>query len=1028
MPTKKERKADAAEMSNGGLDAGERIAEGIAGDAQGVVEEAQEKFPVVGIGASAGGLAAFETFFTSMPADADPGMAFVLVQHLAPDHKSILTDLIRRCTRMQVFEVEDGIAVKPNCTYIIPPNRDMAFFNGALQLLEPSVPRGQRMPIDYFFRSLAQDRREQAICIVLSGTGSDGTLGVRAIKGEGGMVIAQDPDTTEHDGMPRSAISTGLVDYVLPVAEMPRQLMDYVSHALGPTNRVVPILAQKVDNALKKIFLLLRAQTGNDFSQYKPSTICRRIERRMAVHQIKTINDYVKYLQQSPTEVEDLYRDLLIGVTNFFRDPEAFKVLEQQVVPKLFLNKHEGAVIRIWSACCSTGEEAYSIAMLLQEYMEKERRNYAVQIFATDIDKHAIAAARAGVYPASIAPDIPADRLARFFTALPDGNAYRINKAIRDMIVFSEQNIIRDPPFSRLDLISCRNFLIYLNRDIQKSLVNLFLYSLNPGGILFLGNSENVGESDGSFAALDRKARLFTKKGDFFAAQRKSGDWFFPITMAVPMAPRAAGKTEFPAKRSLREITEQALLNNEDISGVLVNKKGDILYIHGRTGAYLEPAPGEAQANNIVKMAREGLRRELTTALHKTSELNEAVRCPGLLVKTNDHFTPINLSIRPVAENDSMSYEIPLYLVVLEKAPQSNVVILDPSLAGGEHASDGDARVEALTRQLRVKEEYLQATNEELETANEELSSSNEEMQSINEECQSTNEELETSKEELQSINEELTTVNAELQAKVAELSRLNNDMNNMLAGTGIGTVFVDHHLRILRFTPAATEIINLISSDMGRPVSHLASNLVEYDSLAEDVQTVLDTLAHKEEDVQTKAGKWYKMHIQPYRTSDNVIEGAVITFTDTTEMRRMRDELTVSEAQFRGLIGSAKDGILILDAETGMITGVNQSLIDLLGYSEEQLLKKAVWDIGFLKDVIASKGKFSELKRNGYVRYRDLPLETSDGRQVAVEFTGNVYAVNQSQIVQCCIRKIGSRETGPRTSPEAKRAKNGKK
>ncbi|HEX7599296.1 MAG TPA: chemotaxis protein CheB, partial [Polyangia bacterium] len=453
-----------------------------------------KSFPIVGIGASAGGLAAFEAFFSGMPADTDPGMAFVLVQHLAPDHKSILTELIQRYTRMKVFEVEDGVVVRPNCAYIIPPGRDMAFLNGTLQLLEPSAPRGQRLPIDFFFRSLAQDQRERAICIVLSGTGSDGTQGVRAIKAEGGMVMAQAPSSAEYDGMPSSAIATGLVDYELLPSEMPAHLMAYCAHAFGRRPRSITVSAPKTENALKKLFVLLRAQTGHDFSKYKPSTIHRRIERRMDVQQIESMDAYIEYAQQTPSEVEALFRDLLIGVTNFFRDEEAFKVLEEQVIPKLFAGKPAGSVIRVWTPGCSTGEEAYSMAILLQERREALKQSHTLQVFGTDIDSHAIAAARLGIFPANIAANLSPERLARFFTAEPDGSAYRIHKKIRDLLIFSEQDVIKDPPFSKLDLISCRNLLIYLGADLQRKLVPLFHYALNPGGILFLGTSESVGE------------------------------------------------------------------------------------------------------------------------------------------------------------------------------------------------------------------------------------------------------------------------------------------------------------------------------------------------------------------------------------------------------------------------------------------------------------------------------------------------------------------------------------------------------
>jgi two-component system, chemotaxis family, CheB/CheR fusion protein len=531
-------------------------------------------FPIVGIGASAGGLAAFEAFFSGMPADVDPGMAFVLVQHLAPDHKSILTDLIRRYTRMQVFEVVDGMEVQPNCAYIIPPNRDMAFLNGTLQLHEPAAPRGQRLPIDFFFRSLAKDQRERAIGIVLSGTGSDGTLGVRAIKGEGGMVMAQNPASTEYDGMPRSAIATGFVDYELPPAEMPAQLIAYMAHAFGkPTRPVTP--PPKTESALKKIFVLVRAQTGHDFSQYKPSTIQRRIERRMAVHQIEAMDGYVKFIQQTPEEVEALFRDMLIGVTSFFREPEAFKALEGQIIPKLFAGKGADATIRIWAPGCSTGEEAYSLAILLAERQEVLKQSFKVQVFATDIDSHAITAARAGIYPASIAADLTPERLARFLSPEPGDSAYRIHKGIRDMLVFSEQNVIKDPPFSRLDLISCRNLLIYLGGDLQKKLIPLFHYALNPNGYLFLGTSETVGEFQDLFATLDRKSKLYQRKEDLSGAQRPGLGRFLPPMMTPDtVSPRAGDKTVYPRKLPLRELTEQALLQQAVPAGALVNAGG----------------------------------------------------------------------------------------------------------------------------------------------------------------------------------------------------------------------------------------------------------------------------------------------------------------------------------------------------------------------------------------------------------------------------------------------------------------------
>jgi len=843
-----------------------------------------------------------------MPTDIDPDMAFVLVQHLDPDHKSILTDLIQRYTRMQVFEVEDGMRVRPNCAYIIPPNADMAFLDGTLQLLQPAAPRGQRLPIDFFFRSLAQDQHERAICVVLSGTGSDGTLGVRAIKGEGGMVMVQNPASTEYDGMPRSAIATGLVDYELPPAEMAAQLIAYVNarnyfngwlarrdgraaHRLcepclrqtaSPGHTVPPRAA---DDTLKKILILLRAQTGHDFSQYKPSTITRRITRRMAVHQIDTLNKYVKFLQQTPIEVEALFRDLLIGVTNFFRDPPAFKALEEQIIPKLFADKPAGGPLRVWVPGCSTGEEAYSIAILLAERQETLERSYQIQVFATDIDSQAIGVARIGLYPASIANDITPERLARYFVTEPGGGAYRIHKSIRDLMVFSEQSVIKDPPFSKLDLVSCRNLLIYMDAGLQQKLIPLFHYALNPGGYLFLGTSESVGEFHDLFTGLDRKAKLYTRKDDLHALPRKpQGQFHPPMLMPEETSLPPHGKKTGPRPPSLRELTEQTLLAQVAPAGALVTSRGDILYFHGRTGRFLEPAAGEAGAsNNILKMAREGLRSGLASALHKATATRSVVTQPGLRVKTNGDFTTINLSVHPVTAGPNASADAPVYLVVLSDAPPAEPATTDHELAG----EDADARIKSLKQELRAKEESLQTANEELETSNEELKSSNEEMQSVNEELQSTNEELETSKEELQSVNEELATVNAELQTKVADLSQANNDMSNLLAGTGIGTVFVDLKLHIVRFTPAVTKIINLIQSDVGRPVGHIVSNLIGYDTLVEDAQTVLDSLIARERDVQTKTGQWFTLNLMPYRTLDNTIEGVVITFVDITKWKQ---------------------------------------------------------------------------------------------------------------------------------------------
>ena len=931
-----------------------------------VVEEQHQtdaSFPIVGMGASAGGLAAFEAFFSGMPPDNQPGMAFVLVQHLAPDHNSILTELVQRTTGMKVFEVNDGMAVQVNCVYVIPPSRDMAFLNGTLQLLEPTAPHGHRLPIDFFFCSLAKDQRERAIGIVLSGTGSDGTLGVQAIKGEGGMVMVQTPGSCEFDGMPHSAMATGMVDFELPPADMPAQLMAYVTHGFGRLPR--PASAAEStnttnDSSIKKIYVLLRNQLGHDFAQYKTSTIYRRIQRRMAVHQVATIGDYVKYLQQTPVEVEALFRDLLIGVTQFFRDPLAFESLQAQVIARLFEGKPEGSTLRVWCTGCSTGEEAYSLAILLQERRNVLGQNHKVQIFATDIDSRAIATARAGVYPASIASDLSAERLERFFTLENNGSAYRIHKSIRDMLIFSEHDLTRAPPFSRLDFISCRNLLIYLNSDLQKKLVSLFHYALVPGGRLFLGTSETAGEFGSLFKVLDRKSKTYQRMEDFHGSRRMALERFMlhpryptPATDNDAELPMTIAKPPASLKNSLRELTEQALLQQITPTGALVNGQGDILYLHGRTGMFLEPASGDAGINNILTMAREGLRNELTNTLRKAATTKERGQALGVRVKTNGHFTLVNLAVCPVTQGTAETLESPLFLVILQAvqepepghAQTTDIAVL-PEPAKYRYSKAASAQIASLNEEIKAKEQYLHTAHEELETANEELKSSNEEMQSVNEELQSANEELETSKEELQSINEELTTVNTELQTKVADLSRANNDMNNLLAGTGIGTVFLDYSLRIVRFTPAATEIINLIQSDIGRPVSHIAMNLTGYAHLAADVQAVLNTLIPKVVDVLTEGGKSYTMRIMPYRTLENMIEGAVITFVEITDMVRTREALRKANEVMRlaVVVRDASDAITVQDLN-GHIIAWNPGAVRLYGWTELEALGMNVRD-----------------------------------------------------------------------------------
>lgn len=952
----------------------------------------RRRFAIIGMGASSGGLAAFESFFSTMPVDGNPEVAFVLVQHLAPDHKSILTELIRRCTTMQVFEVEDGMEVQPNCAYIIPPNRDMKLVNGRLRLVEPSLARGLRLPIDYFFRSLAQDQREQAICIVLSGTGSDGALGVRAVKGEGGMVMVQAPETTQYDGMPRQAIATGMVDFVLPPHEMPDRLLAYVRQTTGAASGPSVSTDDGATDPFDRIFYLLRNQTGHDFSQYKRSTIRRRVERRMAVHQIARWEEYVRYLQITPGEVEELFRDLLIGVTHFFRDGEVFQVVQEQVVPKLLARKAAGGTVRVWVPGCSTGEEAYSIAILFREQQAMMEREVKVQIFATDIDREAIEQARAGVYPASIIADVSPERLAQYFEQeQPDGSRYRVRKVIREMLVFSEHDLIKDPPFSKLDLISCRNVLIYMGSELQKKVIPLFHYALQAEGVLLLGASESIGEFEKLFGILDRKSKLFERKRDEQNQPRGALAKILPRHQQAEGGPGQRPETTVAGRPSWQELTAQTLLSFYAAVGALVNERGEILYLLGRTGRYLEPAPGEP-VMNIFRMARQGLRSELTVALHRAVSQGVPSRYTGLVVATEGGGSTVNVTVLPVTGDEAHPLPRGLFLVLIEEIGgastfQSTESAGDTAAEGLAAGTDLDSYILRLKEELRAKEEYLHTTIAELEMAQEELRTTQEDMQSVKEEMQSTNEELETSKEELHSLNEELTTVNNELQAKVADLSRSNNDMKNLLSGTGIGTLFVDLELRILRFTPGISVLLNLIDGDMGRPLDQIRSNLVGYAELVTDIREVLQTLTVKELEVESQSGAWFLLRILPYRTLENVIEGAVITFTEISAMKKAQATLRDSEALQRlaVVVRDTRDAVLVQDMQ-GRILAWNPAAEKLYGWTEQEALAMNIRQLMPEESREEAVAAMQSLCREGGFQLQQLRRKTKEGRILQVE------------------------------------------
>lgn len=914
------------------------------------VSRPKDKFPVVGIGASAGGLAALESFFSSMIPNKPTGITYIIVQHLAPDHKSILNELIKKYTTMEVFEIEDDIHVLPDTVYIIPPNRDLAYINNSLQLLEQSEPRGKRKTIDFFFASLAQDLGKRSICVILSGTGSDGTEGAALIKKSGGLVISQDPESAEYDGMPQSVINAGLADYILQPDEMPEKVLAYVENSFHVESSVSRHQPELKNDILKKIFVLLRSSTGHDFSHYKQSTILRRIERRMAVNGIGVTKDYLSHLQKSPNEIKLLLNDILIGVTSFFRDDASFKTLQEKVIPQLFEMNEDSMLVRVWIAGCSTGEEAYSIAILLHEYRNKISKSFQMQVFATDIDETSIQKARAGIFPESINEVISPERIKRYFIHDPEKKCFRIQKEIRDIVVFSLHDVTKDPPFSRLDLICCRNLLIYFNSDLQKRVLPLFHYALKSGGFLFLGSSESIGDFVYLFSVMDSSSKIYRSKENLQLAHLKQ----FPKSLVQnhftnePNRSVALPEPEPEGKTSLKDTAESELLKQFTPAGVLVNRLGEIYYLHGRTGLYLEPASGET-GMNMLKMAREGLRPVLISSLQKSAAENRTITVENVKVKSNGDYTYTDLVLQPISTANSGSKFEKLYLVVFlnprtetshtkskrksseNKAPKSN-----------SKNSERDNEIEALKKELFSKEKYLQSIMLSMETANEDLKSINEELQSVNEEFQSTNEELETSREELQSVNEELATVNSELQQKVSDLSRSYNDMNNLLAGTDIGTIFVDRELLIQRFTPAVTKVINLISTDVGRPIGHIVSNLLGYNRLPDDIEEVLDTLLPKEAEVQTKSGNWYILRLRPYRTTENVIEGVVITFFDITEIKKARDTIIESESirQLAVIVIDSSDAIIVRNVN-GMITAWNPSAQKLYGWKEKEAVTK---------------------------------------------------------------------------------------
>ena len=842
---------------------------------------------IVGLGASAGGVAALKQFFSAMPART--GIASVVVMHLDPDSPSMLPDLLANLTGFVVLEASENQAIEPDHVYVIPPGKYLLLDEGRVRL----EPRASSLPtaIDVFFRSLAEDRQERAVAVVLSGGGSDGALGIREIKSHGGLVLVQDPATAEHCDMPSSAIATEMVDFVLPPAEMPEFVLRYAKQPYVAANAATAAPAASTADFLQEVLTLVDQRIGHDFRSYKESTLRRRIWRRMSLRQMQQPMEYVQLLSDNAAELDALARDLVISVTYFFRDPDAWRVVEEQVLPELIAGRRPDAPLRIWVPGCSTGEEAYSLAILLLEQIEAQAAQRKVQIFATDINEQALEKARAGLYPETIAADVSPERLLRFF--IKEGANYRVSKKIRECIVFAAHNVVSDPAFSRLDLVSCRNLLIYLDHEAQKRVMPVFHYALREGGFLLLGGAESVVNLERQFQAVSPKWRIYRRAA---ASRSERVPPPFPLEPSIRSRVRPPVGLHPPA-RSITETTQQLALDRLGPAAALVDRQYRVLVLCGPADRFLKVPLGEIDAE-LLGMVREGLRAKVRSALHQAAKDGGEVTQAGR-VKRNGDYYQVRIVVTPVNVPD---FQEALFLVLF----QGGTEIQEPAPEPAGPTSTEEQYVRQLERELQDTRLELNSTIEQLEGSNEELKASHEEAVSMNEELQSSNEELETSKEELQSLNEELTTLNNQLEEKVSQLEATTNDLDNLLTSTDIATLFLDTTFHIRQFTPAAVELFHLMPADLGRPIHHFAAQFNVADLLA-DGKDVLEKLVPKDQQVQSQGGRWFLRRILPYRTRDNRIEGVVVTFHDITELKRAEQAVrrTVERLELLGEVGN---------------------------------------------------------------------------------------------------------------------------
>ena len=939
---------------------------------------AGDGFMVVGLGASAGGIGAFKKFFENVPDGS--GMAYVVILHLSPEHKSRLAEVLQTSTRMPVTQVTERVRIEPDRVYVIPPNKSLSMQDGTLVLSDVTRVEERRAPVDIFFRTLAESHGARAACVVLSGTGADGSLGLKRVKEFGGATAAQDPAEAEYPDMPRNSIATGLVDYVLPVAEMPARLVAYRdtlrlfgTHEAGegpPAEH-----SQREEQAVAAILAQLRMRTGHDFSNYKRPTVRRRIDRRVGVTQVTNIVEYAHFIRERPEEARALLKDLLISVTSFFRDHHAFQTLEKVVVPKLFEGKGPGGHVRVWAPGCATGEEAYSLAMLLAEYAETLLSPPTVQVFASDIDESALQTARGGFYTANDAADVSPERLHRFFSKARDG--YAVRRELREMVLFARHDLLKDPPFSYIDLISCRNLLIYLNSAGQEKALSIFHFALNPGGYLFLGGAESASDHAGLFARVDKASHIFQARA---AVPRALP----PMSVAPPRpaadVPPARAETaqERLAHQRLSYLDlHRRLLEMYAPPSVLVNAGYEIVHLSGSAGRYIV-LPGGEPSNNLLAVVRPELRLELRSALYQASQNGTNVEVPPLPVRVGDRVETVRLVVRPVTGEDDTARGF--FLVIFETPAEGEAA---PAGGASEVVRADAPAARQLEEELAQVRAQLRSTIEQYEVQHEELRASNEELQAMNEELRSTAEELETSKEEFQSLNEELTTVNQELKNKIEEQRQTNSDLQNLIDSTDIATVFLDRSLRVRLFTPRARDIFNLIPTDVGRPLSDITGQFAD-GGLTDDVARVLDTLTTVEREVTTRDGRWRVMRISPYRSAEDRIIGVVITFMDITERKLVADTLHKTESEFRAIFELAVVGIAQCDLETKRFLNANGRLAGTLGYAPRELLGMTLDGLTHPDDRGDSLALFDALLAGELSEYEtETRLVRKDGRAV---------------------------------------------